>query len=264
MTEISKMTDAQANWDILSNYSHTIQAPNVLILIILSFVSTPIESGSTFPRPHFCHPFRILSFKTHYQLISNLIWSTLLKHDITGTWLQGFHSAPSFSLFPSLPRRVFSTVLITCSLWLLRKRWQTAAYWNSSMFSCSLTRIPLPHRLLGALPLAADYLPLIAYGEQHLRAVFLLLLLRSLHLHSMMTAVCVSIVWLLEIRQAITGSGGVGSICSVTWRNRQEYYIKSVLCLAIKNFKHTVRNRKALGGRWWDLTGCTFCSLTDP
>lgn len=47
------------------------------------------------------------------------------ENDITGTWLQGFHLSPSFSLFPSLPRWAFSTVLITCSLWLLRKRWQT-------------------------------------------------------------------------------------------------------------------------------------------
>lgn len=120
-------------------------------------------------RAHFfpyCHlrP-TISSFQISYEVPS-------FKHDITGTWLQGFHSTPSFSLFPSLPRWVFSTVLITCSLWLLRKRWQTAAFWNSSMFSCSLTRIPLPHRLLGPLPSAAAYLPLIAYREQRICVQF--------------------------------------------------------------------------------------------
>lgn len=133
----------------------------------------------------------ISSFQISYEVPA-------FKHDITGTGLQGFRLTPSFSLFPSLPRWVFSTVLITCSLWLLRKKWQTAAFWNSSMFSCSLTRIPLPYRLLCALPSAAAYLPLIVYGEQWICVQFFCCFCWKVHIHiAWWQAIWVLILWLL-------------------------------------------------------------------
>lgn len=50
------------------------------------------------------------------------------KNDIIKTWQRGFHFSRTFSLcclFPSLSLWVFSTGLISCSLWLPWKRWQT-------------------------------------------------------------------------------------------------------------------------------------------